>query len=144
MKQIQRPTIRQYVERAQGTIQRRRRKELKSQRGWRTVEQGPLNLLAKWKWTHRLKQKTQGLHGSAPDLLNMYYSFKLSLIIGLLSVRMSGSLMCMLILRTLFLLLSHLVKLQYDDFCFILLYFIFFMLGYYLLEDCPFLMRDRE
>lgn len=72
--------------------------------------------------SQRQKQQTQGLNGSASGFLHMYYSFKLSIIIGLLNVRTNISLILVPVFRTLFLL----VQLQYDGFCFILFYFILF------------------
>lgn len=59
--------------------------------------------------SQRLKQQAQGLHGSARGPLHTYYSFKLSLIMGLLSVRTKGSLILVPFLRSLIFLLGYLV-----------------------------------
>ena len=71
---------------------------------------GPLNQLIKAHMSsQRKKQQTQGLSGSAPGSLCIYYSFQLSIYTRLLSVWMSGSLILVSLLGLLLLLLVCLV-----------------------------------
>lgn len=63
---------------------------------------------------------------------------------GPLTVRMSGSLVLGPALGTLFLPLGCRVQRQRNGFCFIFSYFIFVILGCYVLEICSFLITNRK
>ena len=131
-----------------------RKKDSKSQSGWRTPgeqcsKQGAYELT-------ETEAASTGPSWTYTRSCLLYYSYLLSIFMGLLSVRMSGSLALMPFLGSLFLQLSCYVQLF---FCFILLYFIFcfiflflihliifyfVMFGCYLLEACSFLIRNRK
>lgn len=49
---------------AQRIQKRRRQKECKGQRGWKTAEQGPLNQPGKVHMNSQMKEQAQGLNGS--------------------------------------------------------------------------------
>lgn len=70
------------------------------------------------------------------------YSSQLSNFMGLMSLRRSVSLILVPALLALFLLLGCLVQSWCDGFCFIISYF--FLFGFYLLDACDFLMRQKE
>lgn len=98
--QIQRPTARHCAERELGTHiskwyvsikfhpWKRKQKECGNQRVWRTSgEKDPPNQLKKPHMnSRRVHQQARGLHGCAPGPLHMYYSFQVSVSMGLLSV----------------------------------------------------------
>lgn len=90
-------------------------------------------------WRHSppqtTKQQALSLHGSAPGSLCTYYSYKLIIFMGLLTVTMSGSLALVPVLGTPFPLLACCVQLQCDSFS-SSYYILVCMFGYYLLEVC--------
>jgi hypothetical protein len=75
--------------RAQRILRKRKQKDYKSQRGWRTPgEQGALNQPGTYELTEtELKQQAQGLQGSAPGPLCVNCSYWLSIFMGLLLMR---------------------------------------------------------
>jgi hypothetical protein len=78
-----------------------------------------------WKKILSLNEQAQDLeHGSAAGPQYIYYSFQFSTFIGLLSVQTSKSLDLVPSLGLLSSCWFALSKLQCDDYCFILLYFI--------------------
>ena len=80
--------------RAHGTLWKKRGKECKSQKAWKTPRnQSPLISLNKARTnSQRLKQLVQGLHRSAPGPLCIYYDFQFSVFMRSLSMQMSGPL----------------------------------------------------
>lgn len=120
---------------AQGSSGKKRHK---CQRGQRTPEQGPLNQVSK---THMnsLKQQEQCLHGSALGLRHIYYSFWLSVFKGLLGVWVSdfcdfswGSFP------------SVGLSCPVSLWCFVISYILFCQVWVLSLEECSFLMRNRN
>lgn len=108
--QMQRSTARYFVERGSlnwkerikfsppslGNLKKRRQNDCNSQIGWRIRgERGPLNPLRKaYMDSQRMKQQAQGLHGSMPGPLCMYYSYWRSIFMELLSTSGSLTLAC--------------------------------------------------
>ena len=106
----------------------RKWKKCKGQRGWRTPrKQGSLNQHEQD--SQRRRQHAQGLHSSAPDPLCLYSNFQFSVFYGIpqcVNAWVSDS--CAFS-WALFLGLFCLVQLWCDSFCFILLYFILFLMN---------------
>ena len=125
--------------RAQGTPQKRRWPRVQEpDRMEDTRRTWPLNQLSGVHMSSRgLKQQAGEQHGSV-ESLHKHYRFCLSICMGLLSLRTSGS----LILLGLSSLLGCFDYFQYDDFYFIWLYSILSCLA--VISQKPLLMRDRE
>ena len=62
---------------AQVILRKRKWRDCEIQRGWKTPEeQDPLNQLSKVHMSsQKLRQQAQGLHGSVPGPLSIYYDF---------------------------------------------------------------------
>lgn len=97
-----------------------KRKEYKSQRVWRTSEQGPFSQLSK---EHMSSQRHKVPHGSIPGPMHICCNYWLSIFIRLLIMKMGRSQALVTALGTHLFLLGYPTQLEYYRTCFILLYF---------------------